>query len=76
MAIVTYELKEGAKPTPAQLKELEALDNRPIVIDEDCPEFTDEQWKEFTRIMKKYNTRRITKEMLMAERSLSTIDKV
>lgn len=47
MAMVTYFLPKGAKPTPEQKAEIAALKNRPIVYDEDCPELTDEELKEF-----------------------------
>ncbi|MBR0260904.1 MAG: hypothetical protein IJQ85_03825 [Selenomonadaceae bacterium] len=33
--------------TPEQKAEIAALKNRPIVYDEDCPELTDEELKEF-----------------------------
>ena len=39
----------GQKPTPEQVERLRALKNRPIVFDEDCPELTDEQLKQFKR---------------------------
>ena len=47
MAIVTYFLPKGAKLTPEQKAEIAALKNRPIVYDEDCPELTDEELREF-----------------------------
>ena len=40
----------GQKPTPEQLEEIRALKNRPIVFDEDCPELTDEELKQFKRV--------------------------
>lgn len=40
----------GQKPTPEQIEEIRALKNRPIVFDEDCPELTDEELKEFRRV--------------------------
>ncbi len=39
----------GQKPTPEQIERLRALKNRPIVFDEDCPELTDEELKQFKR---------------------------
>ena len=39
----------GQKPTPEQVERLKALKDRPIVFDEDCPELTDEQLKQFER---------------------------
>ena len=47
MATVTYFLPKGSKPTPEQKARIQALKNRPIVFDEDCPELTDEELKEF-----------------------------
>ena len=41
---------KGQKPTPEQIEEIRALKNRPIVFDEDCPELTDEELKEFRRV--------------------------
>ena len=37
----------GQKPTPEQIEEIRALKGRPIVFDEDCPELTDEELKQF-----------------------------
>lgn len=48
--IVTYELKPGTPLTPEQIKRLDALKDRPIVFDEDCPEMTDEQLRQFKRV--------------------------
>ena len=39
----------GQKPTPEQVERLRSLKNRPIVFDEDCPELTDEELKQFKR---------------------------
>lgn len=36
--------------TPEEIAELEALENRPIVYDEDCPEMTEEMLKQFQRV--------------------------
>ena len=48
--IVTYELKPGTPLTPEQIKRLDALKDRPIVFDEDCPEMTEEQLRQFKRV--------------------------
>ena len=40
---------KGQKPTPEQIERIRALKNRPIVFDEDCPELTDEELKQFKR---------------------------
>ncbi len=36
--------------TPEEIAELEALEDRPIVYDEDCPEMTEEMLKQFQRV--------------------------
>ena len=57
-----------AAPLTAEEKaELAALKDRPITYDEDCPPMTDEQLDELDFLMRKYKTRRITKEIKMAE---------
>ena len=48
--IVTYELKPGTPLTPEQIKRLDALKDRPIAFDEDCPEMTEEQLRQFKRV--------------------------
>ena len=53
MAIVTYVLRRGQPLTEEQKAELEYLRNMSdddIVYDEDCPELTDEELKEFKRV--------------------------
>ena len=50
MAMVTYILRRGQPLTEEELEELRNLKNRPIVFDEDCPELTDEQLKQFKRV--------------------------
>ncbi|MBQ6987403.1 MAG: hypothetical protein IJR48_02055 [Oscillibacter sp.] len=47
---VRYTLKRGQPLTPAQIAELDALKDRPIVFDEDCPETTEEQLRQFRRV--------------------------
>lgn len=47
---VRYTLKRGQPLTPAQIAELDALQDRPIVFDEDCPETTEEQLRQFRRV--------------------------
>ncbi len=41
---------EGQQPAPEQIERLRALKNRPIVFDEDCPELTEEQLRQFKRV--------------------------
>lgn len=67
MSTVFYFLPKDAPLTDEERAEIAALKNRPIVYDEDCPPTTDEQADETIYLMRKYNTRRITKEIKMAE---------
>ncbi|MBE8952750.1 MAG: hypothetical protein SR1Q7_06365 [Quinella sp. 1Q7] len=68
MATVFYFLPDPPPPlTEEEKAELAALKDRPIVFDEDRPPTTDEQADETIYLMRKYNTRRITKEIKMAE---------
>ena len=68
MATVFYFLPNPPPPLTAEEKaEIAALKDRPIVYDEDCPPTTKEEADEAIYIMRKYKTRRITKEMWMAE---------
>ena len=74
MAIVTYILRKDEPLTEEQEKELEALRNLPdedIIADEDCPEFTDEEWDFYDHLMKKYHTNNVTKEMVLNELQMS-----
>ncbi|MBE8953628.1 MAG: hypothetical protein SR1Q7_10880 [Quinella sp. 1Q7] len=50
--IVRRVIYEGQKPTPEQIEEIRALkaQNRPIVYDDEFPELTDEELKEFKRV--------------------------
>ena len=67
MAMVTYILRKGQKPTPEQIAQIKEAAKYPVVHDEDCPETTDEEWEFYSRLMKKYNTNRVTKEMVLRE---------
>ena len=57
----------AAPLTEEEKAELAALKDRPIVYDEDCPPMTKQQLDELDYLIRKYKTRRITKEILMAE---------
>ena len=50
MATVTYILRKGEPLTDEEKEELRALENRPIIYDEDCPKLTEEQLKQFKRV--------------------------
>ena len=68
MATVFYFLPNPPPPlTEEEKAELAALKDRPIVYDEDCMPLSEECERKNDYIMRKYNTRRITKEILMAE---------
>ena len=67
MAIVTYFLPKDAQLTAEEKAELAALKDRPITYDEDCPPMTEEQLDELDYLIRKYKTRRITKEIKMKE---------
>jgi hypothetical protein len=47
-----------------------------IVFDEDCPETTEEHAEEMIYLMRKYKTRRITKEILIAEGKIKAKENV
>ena len=65
--LVRKMINVAAPLTEEEKAELAALKNRPITYDEDCPPMTDEQLDELDYLMRKYKTRRITKEIKMAE---------
>lgn len=48
--IIRKEIDLNEPLTEAQKQMLEALKDRPIEFDEDCPELTDEQLRQFKRI--------------------------
>ena len=48
--IITRKRIPGAKPTPEQIAMIEAAKKLPIVFDEDCPEMTEEQLKQFKQV--------------------------
>lgn len=51
--IVTHICDVKRKLTAEEKEMLEALKDRPIEFDEDCPELTDEQLRQFRRISEK-----------------------
>ena len=48
--LVTYKRKKGTPLTPEQIAEIEEAAKYPIVFDEDCPEMTEEQLRQFRRV--------------------------
>lgn len=67
MTIVTYFLPKNAPLTPEEEEEIDALEGRPVVPDEDCPEISEEIWQKNLYLIQKYKTRRVTKEMWKKE---------
>ena len=67
MAIVNYILHKGQKPTPEQIAEVKEAAKYPVERDEENPPMTEEEYNFYSMLMKKYNTRRVTKEMVLAE---------
>ena len=50
-----------------RLKLLRSMKDEDITYDEDCPPMTEEQLDELDYLIRKYKTRRITKEIKMKE---------
>ena len=48
--LVKYNRKQGTPLTPEQIAEIEEAARHPIVFDEDCPEMTEEQLRQFRRV--------------------------
>lgn len=59
--------------TNEQIKMLEALEERPVVCDEECPELTDEELSEFKRIsdQKREERRKQTVTLRLSPQALS-----
>ena len=70
MAIVNYILRKGQKPTPEQIAEVREAAKYPVERDEENPPMTEEEYNFYTMLMKKYNTNRVTKEMVLNELKL------
>ena len=65
--IVRKIINVAAPLTEEEKSELAALKDRPITYDEDCPPMTEKELAELDYLMRKYKTRRITKEIKMKE---------
>lgn len=48
--IVRQTIKIGRPLTEEEREEIRALKGRPIVFDEDCPELTEEELRQFKRV--------------------------
>lgn len=67
MEIEYYTMKVGEPLTEEEKAEISALKDRPIVFDEDCMPLSEECHQKNLYIMRKYNTRHVTKELWMKE---------
>lgn len=67
LSTVHFYLSRDAKPTEEQIKRLKEAAKRPHVYDPECPPTPPEILERNTMLRQKYNTRRITKEILIAE---------
>ena len=59
--IVQQVIYKGQKPTPEQVERIRALkeENRPIVFDDEFPELTDEELKQFKRFYPRQKDRAV-----------------
>ena len=48
--LVSYKRKRGTPLTPEQIAEVEEAAKHPVTFDEDCPEMTEEQLRQFYRV--------------------------
>ncbi len=48
--LVSYNRKRGTPLTEAELAEIKEAGKHPIEFDEDCPEMTEEQLRQFHRV--------------------------
>ena len=72
--IVRTMIRPGQKPTEEQIKELEEAAKRPIVLDEDCPELSMEQYAEMAEIAR--NRKKNNVKVVVALRvTPATLDK-
>lgn len=54
--LVVYKRKRGTPLTPEQIAEIEEAKKHPIVFDEDCPEMTEEQLRQFKPVSSRHRT--------------------
>lgn len=72
MSTIRVFIPKGTKPTPEQIARIREAAKRPIFYDEDCPPTIKEEAEWWGYMMKKYKTRRITKEIIELEKSQMT----
>lgn len=67
MAIYRVYIREGQQPPASVIAEVERNAHEPVVFDEDCPELTDEQYAEFSRIAEKKPSHSINDPQMVAK---------
>ena len=72
--IVRTVIRSGQQPTEAQIREIEAAAARPVVLDEDAPELTLEQYAEMAAIAKKRRSKKV-KPVVALRISPETLEK-
>ena len=72
--IVKKVIKPGQKPTKKQLEEIEKASRRPIIFDEDSPEFTYEDMLKMVKETQKH-PRDTRKQVVTLRLSAPTVDK-
>ena len=65
MRIIKKVIKPGQKPTAKQIEEIEKASLRPIVFDEDSPEFTYEEMLKLVKETKKHRREDTTKQVVL-----------
>ena len=72
MAMIRKMIYENETLTQEQIKQIEEADKKPIVFDEDCPELTEEQLKQFRRVSerRKSENRKETVTLRLSAKSL------
>lgn len=73
--IVKKVIKPGQKPTAKQIEEIEKASLRPIVFDEDSPEFTYEEMLKLVKETKKRRREDTTKQVVTLRLSTPTVNK-
>ena len=64
----------GQKPTPEQIREIEAAMDRPVIPDEDTPELTLEQYAEIAELRRQRRARQV-KPVVALRISPETLEK-
>ena len=72
--IIRTTIHPGQQPTEAQIKEIEMAADMPVVLDEDAPELTLEQYAEMAEIARKRRTQNV-KSVIALRISPDTLEK-